>query len=1083
MSPFFPFLRSQSLFLAFLCLTPLSVHAQPPLIPDGSAMAGCSPDMPRLLLNPMEDGTVITPTGNATRHPAFEIYKDIDAKIGQVALKLEGVAEFGSAKPVFVLSKWAPGHIRYLGAWIYLTPDSNVDKIGFQGKDADGKPFTDLVPADWKGWKWLETDLQKAFGGSGTTGYVMQEVDIAWTAKAAGPTFVGADGLAAVAQPDPNGKAYAIQTTGSNHGEANAPFTGQVIVDNFSNKPVDLDISYSIQTNPLLYDKPLPDPVLGSNRAVGCKSWVELEGKRIENNALTDGDTQTSYGSDWINEHFTEGDQFVDLGQERKIIHLDYHAGNAGKTHKVDISSSTDGATYTPIEGLQGFVLAQKWGLQTFPLTTPLTARYLKFHYHDDGKKLNFINGFAELYVYDGVEHEKIELPKVGDLVDSKTIHVTVPPGNFSLVPIVSSMPLQTGSYYYGLSTKGPDGLNLSTMDYFVRSAEEVKIRPEGRFGMNVAVPDYIPELKRMGVSWVRFENMKWCFYNSAPGNYSFDGSVPPNVPLDYCMKEYYDAGISILPYTFLVPDWATSAGPEVPKGRWSSYPPKDYNDYENAMYELAARYGTNKNPPDGVHTTDKKAGLGWITTYEIWNEPNNDPSWGAWAAPFSKFLDIFRYGAEGVKKADPNSKVTSAGFSGLSMDTVDQLRTHKYADGKTPLDFTDILNVHFYSGKQEPEYAVDDPNANRDGRTPGTKTYEQYVLDLSDWRDAVKPGMPIWLTETGNDVGGPIGRTERYQAAKLPRDLMISLANGVEKVMIYREAGSDEDMHAGSGMFRNDKSIRPSYFTLATLFRQLDGVTDLHTLRLKTADPKVWLYNWKRPTDYVLTAWTPEDTVPLGLDLGKCRVTDSFGTVKDMDVTRDFPLSIFPVYITQITNHAAIDTLQKEAADREEQRKKVVAFYMNKAHFYLYDFGSHQNAVNLSYGVSRPVIPVVSTDPYDAKNGYGFLSKNGKDEWVPWEHIPLEKGSVAFSDPQGFQFQVDAAPGTYNVELRAKDSGPDAKLTITGADGGDVTVPLANPITKTQVTAVAGHPLQFQVPSNIKVHWLTLIEAVPKGP
>ena len=88
---------------------------------------------------------------------------------------------------------------------------------------------------------------------------------------------------------------------------------------------------------------------------------------------------------------------------------------------------------------------------------------------------------------------------------------------------------------------------------------------------------------------------------------------------------------------------------------------------------------------------------------YELWNEPNLNPSpeatWGGWAVPMDRYYDMMRFGAEAVKKADPDAVVTSAGYAGISVETVDRLRTYRYPDGKCPLDFVDVINVHFYSG------------------------------------------------------------------------------------------------------------------------------------------------------------------------------------------------------------------------------------------------------------------------------------------------------------------------------------------------------------------------------------------------
>ena len=63
---------------------------------------------------------------------------------------------------------------------------------------------------------------------------------------------------------------------------------------------------------------------------------------------------------------------------------------------------------------------------------------------------------------------------------------------------------------------------------------------------------------------------------------------------------------------------------------------------------------------------------------YELWNEPNLNPSpeatWGGWAAPMDHYYDMMRFGAEAVKQADPDAVVTSAGYAGISVETVDRL-------------------------------------------------------------------------------------------------------------------------------------------------------------------------------------------------------------------------------------------------------------------------------------------------------------------------------------------------------------------------------------------------------------------------
>ena len=83
-------------------------------------------------------------------------------------------------------------------------------------------------------------------------------------------------------------------------------------------------------------------------------------------------------------------------------------------------------------------------------------------------------------------------------------------------------------------------------------------------------------------------------------------------------------------------------------------------------------------------------------------------------------------------------------------------------------------------------------------------RTFEENLVMLNAWRDRYKPGIPIWLTETGYENDGPYGIGERLQAAWLPRNVMLILASGVEKVMVFRETGSGSGRWGSAGLIRS---------------------------------------------------------------------------------------------------------------------------------------------------------------------------------------------------------------------------------------------------------------------------------------
>ncbi len=78
-----------------------------------------------------------------------------------------------------------------------------------------------------------------------------------------------------------------------------------------------------------------------------------MDGKRIENNSLTDCDEEAGYSTDWSDPPRDEqAYQYVDLGSSRKIIALRYRAGDANWVYKVDVAASVNGADYQPVSGL-----------------------------------------------------------------------------------------------------------------------------------------------------------------------------------------------------------------------------------------------------------------------------------------------------------------------------------------------------------------------------------------------------------------------------------------------------------------------------------------------------------------------------------------------------------------------------------------------------------------------------------------------------------------------------------------------------------------------------------------------------------
>ncbi|MEM6550680.1 MAG: hypothetical protein AAF750_00885 [Planctomycetota bacterium] len=598
------------------------------------------------------------------------------------------------------------------------------------------------------------------------------------------------------------------------------------------------------------------------------------------------------------------------------------------------------------------------------------------------------------------------------------------------------------------------------------------------RFGLNVSSTDHLALHQQLGIGWVRFENAKWPFVSPARGVYAFDGSVAPwNVDVDHIIGSYHDAGFGVLPMLFQTPRWAVHESASAAEKSERDSPPHDPNDYQQFCFQFAARYGGRSVPTAELMSADQATGKGAVKYYEIWNEPNlnpkrsdKPPTWGPWRATMEDFWPFFRAGAEGVKAAYPDAIVTSPGFAGMTPEVVDSLRTYTYPDGKRPIDFCDVINVHFYSGKYPPETAGKDPNS---GDELGVR-YEEHVRRLTEWRDTHRPEAEIWLTETGHDTGGPIGISEAMQAARLPRNLMIGIHNGIDKIFIYREKGSTPSKHAAAGLLRNDNSRKPAWYTVATLIRQLHGAEPAHQLLVE--NDNIRLYTWTRGGQTLLTAWTIEGTEPLGLELGSVAVTDAFGHTTRLDNTADLILDDFPRYLTDIAEPAALAPLVEAARTRSAQRRAALDA-LAAQEVYLFDLGAGIEPVSRHVGRMRVYDKVSASLPYDPQRGFGFEGQGRENGFQHWFR-PLKEKHFAVV-PGGVAFRFDAKPGTYELSFLAEASRkPQRKLTLTGgAKPVEVALTTKNRDAHSVRITTTGDPIRVLGDGEFILRW---VEAVP---
>ena len=1071
------------ILITALAISPL-VQAAPP--PD-SLITQDAPGQQRFLLNPMEGPGDIPVTGSWRMKKAKAVaVADQEPKLGTRALRFQGEAEIAGGKGDFSVAERPAGELFAAGLWVHLGADANVKKLGFQVYDGEGEVLMYSVPGDWTGWRWLEFNFEQAeFSQAYKQEDKNQKLDqpvrglhLFWFTVEPGPSALTVDEHIGLSRIATGGPALNAKLFGEEAIEPGQAPELALLLENRTDEPRSVRVGRMVRPTSDLPALPLPHPVYGVNRAEGKPSHLVVNEVTVDKTTATDGNPYNGVDQSIDKPGYTEAFHTLDLQEPLTVRRITYRAGDANWIWKMDVSASLDGKTFTPVADLQGVNLHKRWDEQVVAVPNPFPARFVRLRYHRDGEAMTFLRTPTEIRIFDSVRPEDFTLPGGETPVFAGTVERTVPPRSFHWEPLPAD-PLPAGAHQSIVQVESGDLREWLVSTHFTMPPEMETLSPNSPFGMNASSFDLFDINRRLGVGWIRWENLKWQFVCKEPGRFAFDGSIGPwNVNQDEYMSEYKKRGMNVLSYTFHTPPWSTTAPEGTEKNR-AGWPPKNYADYGEAMYQIAARYGTRTVPEDTLLTDDKKSGLGQVDAFQLWNEPNLvGPGWAPWVGSMNEYFELFRHGAEGVKRADPKAVVSHAGLAGIGVGLVDTLRTYTYADGKHPLDFTDLITVHYYSGRQNPEVATRDPNANRTGRPiEGQPTFPEQIRELTDWRDRYAPGKPVWVTETGNDVGGPMGLGEREQAAKLPRVTMLHLAAGVDKVFIYRERGSTAAQHAGAGLLRNDNSLRPSWFTMATLIRQFEGVDIKSALRLDVGDPNVWAYLWDRSGKPLLTAWTVEGTA--SLPVGSGRLVDSFGAETTIGGDTTVALSIFPVYLSDFTIDATWQARIDAATERERLRMESIKRDETRR-AYLFDFGSTQHVGTLTLGTIRPYTAVMSTDQYDEQKGYGFQPGPAlRDEVAHWIPDVRTKDNTRIRDNTTFRFKV--APGKYQLTFCASPMADQVNFTLQ-AGGEPIILPINPETPRTAHTyatdiEVTGTEAILGVEGMGNLCWLSLVQ------
>ncbi|MCR5718529.1 MAG: hypothetical protein K6F80_05790 [Oscillospiraceae bacterium] len=280
-------------------------------------------------------------------------------------------------------------------------------------------------------------------------------------------------------------------------------------------------------------------------------------------------------------------------------------------------------------------------------------------------------------------------------------------------------------------------------------------------------------------------------------------------------MDAYYTAmhrqGISVIPCFQGGSSYISGEKPPeiaVPKGA-DTLDPSSYLLHAQALYQVAARYGSNKNVDvktlNVADGSEPKVGMSLLNSLENSNEPNK--TWSGKANYFSPAEMAAMCSADydghegtlknaGVKQADPNFKLAVGGL----------------LTGANLIPYLDEMKLWFEYHRTDKHFAVDILNVHLgpDTFNPEDSGFVNRVKEIRDWIDKNAPGTELWISEfeipmsdcekEGTDTHDDADYQLRY-AQRVARTYLMGIGAGVDRMTKFQLRDEGEGVYYNSGL------------------------------------------------------------------------------------------------------------------------------------------------------------------------------------------------------------------------------------------------------------------------------------------
>ena len=291
---------------------------------------------------------------------------------------------------------------------------------------------------------------------------------------------------------------------------------------------------------------------------------------------------------------------------------------------------------------------------------------------------------------------------------------------------------------------------------------------------------------------------------------------------------------------------------------------PMSYKEHSSIMFNYAARYGKTHVDSSRLTLGENQiptSGLGYITYYENFNEPNKD--WEHMQSYFSAYefaamcsADFdgheSRLGSDyGVRNADPNAKLVMGGLVDKSMFEYIKLMAYWFENNRDDGVFAvDVINLHVYDDQFDPENTI----------------YQELLKEITDWVNINIPGVEVIVSEFTPSVEG-INEADKFepmflenQANALVRTYLLGLESGINRSIMFMLRDTDGGVYSHYGLVtkKGEWRIKSAWHYVSTMKNTLE---DMYFDKvIEKGDTYVFRFVSKKDKNKISYAvWRPE--------------------------------------------------------------------------------------------------------------------------------------------------------------------------------------------------------------------------------